>query len=120
MEPVTIWLSMKVRMLISHVPRLVYRNRRLSGAVKGKNRSRPSEMMKVSADSEVRSILSLSHTYTFILCLVFTIKGSKLMLKQANRSHMGAYLCIATNGIPPSVSKRISLVVNCTKYPNQY
>lgn len=120
MEPVTIWLSMKVRMLLSHVQRLVYRNRRLSGAVKEKNHWRPSEMMKVSAGSKVCSIMSLSHTWTFIRCLVFTIKGSKLMLQQANRNQMGAYLCIATNGIPPSVSKRITLVVNCTNYPNQY
>lgn len=26
---------------------------------------------------------------------------------------MGAYLCIASNGIPPSVSKRIKVSVDC-------
>ncbi|MPC76060.1 hypothetical protein E2C01_070461 [Portunus trituberculatus] len=26
---------------------------------------------------------------------------------------MGAYLCIASNGVPPSVSKRITLDVEC-------
>lgn len=26
---------------------------------------------------------------------------------------MGAYLCIAYNGVPPSVSKRITLIVHC-------
>lgn len=26
---------------------------------------------------------------------------------------MGAYLCIASNGIPPTVSKRIMLIVQC-------
>ena len=26
---------------------------------------------------------------------------------------MGAYLCIASNDVPPTVSKRISLNVNC-------
>ena len=26
---------------------------------------------------------------------------------------MGAYLCIASNKIPPSVSKRITLIVEC-------
>lgn len=26
---------------------------------------------------------------------------------------MGAYLCIASNGVPPSVSKRVILIVNC-------
>jgi hypothetical protein len=31
-----------------------------------------------------------------------------------NRLHMGAYLCIASNGVPPTVSKRIMLIVHCT------
>ncbi|KAF4532674.1 hypothetical protein B566_EDAN002909 [Ephemera danica] len=26
--------------------------------------------------------------------------------------HMGAYLCIASNGVPPTVSKRIMLIVH--------
>jgi len=26
---------------------------------------------------------------------------------------MGAYLCIASNGIPPTVSKRVMLIVHC-------
>ncbi len=26
---------------------------------------------------------------------------------------MGAYLCIAQNGVPPSISKRIILTVEC-------
>lgn len=29
------------------------------------------------------------------------------------RSDMGGYLCIASNGIPPSVSKRYDVQVNC-------
>ena len=32
---------------------------------------------------------------------------------------MGAYLCIASNKIPPSVSKRITLIVEC-KFMVQY
>lgn len=31
-------------------------------------------------------------------------------------SHLGGYLCIASNGIPPSVSKRYDVQVNC-KWP---
>lgn len=46
--------------------------------------------------------------------LVFSVKGPRLILKQANRHHMGAYLCIASNGVPPSISKRVMLVVNCS------
>ncbi|RZC10200.1 hypothetical protein BDFB_011981, partial [Asbolus verrucosus] len=29
---------------------------------------------------------------------------------------MGPYLCIASNGIPPSVSKRIMLIVHCKHF----
>nr|XP_053644982.1 lachesin-like [Cherax quadricarinatus] len=37
--------------------------------------------------------------------------GETLSLRQVSRTHMGAYLCIASNGVPPSVSKRITLDV---------
>ncbi|XP_050522459.1 lachesin-like [Daktulosphaira vitifoliae] len=43
---------------------------------------------------------------------VSTIEGSWLNISKVNRLHMGAYLCIASNGIPPSVSKRIMLIVH--------
>ncbi|CRK94221.1 CLUMA_CG007736, isoform A [Clunio marinus] len=38
--------------------------------------------------------------------------GSILSISRVNRLHMGAYLCIAQNGIPPSVSKRVMLIVH--------
>ncbi|KAF4532135.1 hypothetical protein B566_EDAN004141 [Ephemera danica] len=34
-------------------------------------------------------------------------EGDQLNLTRISRTEMGAYLCIATNGVPPSVSKRI-------------
>ncbi|XP_042888415.1 neural cell adhesion molecule 1-like [Penaeus japonicus] len=39
-------------------------------------------------------------------------EGGELELTAVERSDMGPYLCIAKNGIPPSVSKRILLRVN--------
>lgn len=39
-----------------------------------------------------------------------------LNITKVGRLHMGAYLCIASNGVPPSVSKRIMLVVHCEYY----
>ncbi|XP_074027742.1 neurotrimin isoform X2 [Leptinotarsa decemlineata] len=42
---------------------------------------------------------------------VLNYAGPRLNFTHVNRDHMGSYLCIATNGIPPSVSKRIKLVV---------
>ena len=38
-------------------------------------------------------------------------QGEYLELQDISREQMGAYLCIASNKIPPSVSKRITLVV---------
>ncbi|XP_050522460.1 neurotrimin-like [Daktulosphaira vitifoliae] len=43
---------------------------------------------------------------------VHNVEGPILNLTRVSRIHMGAYLCIASNGVPPSVSKRIMLVVN--------
>ncbi|CAD6997489.1 unnamed protein product [Ceratitis capitata] len=39
---------------------------------------------------------------------VVEVDGEALELERISRLHMGAYLCIATNGVPPSVSKRIN------------
>lgn len=39
--------------------------------------------------------------------------GSVLRLTRLERKQMGAYLCIASNDVPPAVSKRVSLSVHC-------
>ncbi|XP_076356134.1 lachesin-like [Tachypleus tridentatus] len=39
-------------------------------------------------------------------------EGEKLNITRVTRLHMGAYLCIASNGVPPSVSRRILLHVH--------
>ncbi|GJQ69023.1 hypothetical protein Trydic_g6195 [Trypoxylus dichotomus] len=43
---------------------------------------------------------------------VDTFSGSTLKLLHLDRRQMGAYLCIASNDVPPAVSKRITLNVN--------
>ncbi|XP_057335398.1 lachesin-like isoform X1 [Microplitis mediator] len=40
------------------------------------------------------------------------LEGPELTLTRVTRQHMGPYLCIASNGVPPSVSKRIVLIVH--------
>ncbi|KAI5750243.1 hypothetical protein M8J76_014035 [Diaphorina citri] len=40
-------------------------------------------------------------------------EGTSLTFQRVSRRQAGAYLCIASNGVPPSVSKRISLIVHC-------
>ncbi|VVC29390.1 Hypothetical protein CINCED_3A006511 [Cinara cedri] len=39
------------------------------------------------------------------------IDGEVLHILRVSRLHMGAYLCIASNGVPPSISKRVTLKV---------
>ncbi|KAK4881541.1 hypothetical protein RN001_004860 [Aquatica leii] len=41
-----------------------------------------------------------------------SVEGSVFNISKVNRLHMGPYLCIASNGVPPSVSKRIMLIVH--------
>ncbi|XP_055387238.1 lachesin isoform X2 [Condylostylus longicornis] len=43
---------------------------------------------------------------------VISYDGSTLNISRVSRLNMGAYLCIASNGIPPSVSKRVMLKVH--------
>ncbi|XP_025833290.1 neurotrimin-like [Agrilus planipennis] len=43
---------------------------------------------------------------------VLKIEGSEFEMVKVNRLQMGPYLCIASNGVPPSVSKRIMLDVH--------
>ncbi|XP_076341176.1 lachesin-like isoform X2 [Tachypleus tridentatus] len=53
---------------------------------------------------------------------VLSVGGNYLNISKVSRMHMGAYLCIATNGIPPAVSKRIFLGINFSPMiwiPNQ-
>jgi len=37
----------------------------------------------------------------------------RFCIASAGRSSMGTYLCVASNGVPPAVSKRIQLIVLC-------
>lgn len=49
--------------------------------------------------------------------MVKTVEGERLVLTNVHRTDMGGYLCIASNGVPPSVSKRFDVHINC-KYQN--
>lgn len=44
-------------------------------------------------------------------------EGESLYLPKVTRNEMGTYLCIASNGIPPAVSQRVQLTVNCEYLP---
>ncbi|XP_028168354.1 lachesin-like isoform X2 [Ostrinia furnacalis] len=42
---------------------------------------------------------------------VSSLEGPVLNISRVSRQHAGAYLCIASNGVPPTLSKRIMLTV---------
>ena len=44
------------------------------------------------------------------------IGRGRLCIPSASRNSMGIYVCIASNGLPPSVSKRIHLAVLCESF----
>ena len=43
--------------------------------------------------------------------------GETLRLYRVTRQMMAAYMCIASNDVPPAVSKRVPLNVNCKSFP---
>ncbi|XP_044014148.1 lachesin-like [Aphidius gifuensis] len=64
----------------------------------------------VSWRKEKNSILIRGHREQFIP--VNTSVGERLELVKVDRKQMGAYLCIATNPVPPGVSKRVYLRIH--------
>lgn len=44
---------------------------------------------------------------------VNVVDGEILSITKVSRLHMAAYLCVASNGVPPSISKRVQLKVQC-------
>lgn len=49
----------------------------------------------------------------FFLFTVNVVDGETLSITKVSRLHMAAYLCVASNGVPPSISKRVLLRVQC-------
>lgn len=53
-------------------------------------------------------------TTTYIVTVaVDSYNGTQLRLNRLERRQMGAYFCIASNDVPPTISKRVSLSVHC-------
>ena len=42
-----------------------------------------------------------------------SVVGEQLVLNHVTRNQSGVYLCIASNGVPPAISRRLILQVNC-------
>ena len=69
-----------------------------------------------------RRYSSIRSVRTFLFCLVWTKyfniysyneRINVTHILQVTRSEMGAYMCIAKNGVPPAVGKTVQLNVHC-------
>ncbi|XP_065356503.1 lachesin [Calliphora vicina] len=65
----------------------------------------PKPVIKWKRDDNSRITISRNH-------IVNEWEGDTLEITRISRLDMGAYLCIATNGVPPTVSKRIKVSVD--------
>uniref|UniRef100_T1GS18 Immunoglobulin I-set domain-containing protein n=1 Tax=Megaselia scalaris TaxID=36166 RepID=T1GS18_MEGSC len=45
--------------------------------------------------------------------MVKVVEGERLILTNVQRTDMGGYRCVASNGVPPAVSKRFDVNVHC-------
>lgn len=61
-------------------------------------------------------ILALAFYNDIPFVPVNVVDGEILHITKVSRLHMAVYLCIASNGVPPSISKRVSLKVQCKLY----
>ena len=59
------------------------------------------------------SIQRQNSNVTSFIILVSIVEHSELRLPKISRLHMGDYLCVASNGIPPSTSKKYRIRVQC-------
>lgn len=61
----------------------------------------------------------LTEEFICVISVERIVKGEILTLTNVQRSDMGVYLCIASNGVPPSVSKRFVVQVHCKHRPGR-
>lgn len=68
---------------------------------------------KMSLDFLIFFFSSFCILLIYMYFIALTVEGELLWLTKITRSEMGIYLCIASNQVPPSVSKRIKLQIHC-------
>lgn len=56
---------------------------------------------------------AFKNIHSLYVFAVNVVDGELLYITKVSRLHMAAYLCVASNGVPPSISKRVHLRVQC-------
>ncbi|XP_066583078.1 lachesin-like [Prorops nasuta] len=83
---------------------------------------RPTPRVSWRREDNQRILVRSSSTGGNIFDKYDMYNGSQLHFHRVERRQMGAYLCIASNDVPPAVSKRVTLAVNfapAVKAPSQ-
>uniref|UniRef100_A0A1B0CN08 Putative opioid-binding protein/cell adhesion molecule n=1 Tax=Lutzomyia longipalpis TaxID=7200 RepID=A0A1B0CN08_LUTLO len=94
-------------MLIIHFPPMIWVQNQLVGALEGQKIT-----LECQSEAYPKSINYWTREKGEIVPQVLSVEGSTFTISRVNRLHMGAYLCIASNGVPPTVSKRIMLIIH--------
>ena len=61
-------------------------------------------------------IISRYKRHEYLIDITYAVKvheGETYNIEKVSRLHMGAYLCVASNSIQPTVSRRTQLKVQC-------
>lgn len=74
------------------------------------------ESAKIVAAQQWDTIMANKNNLYSSLITVSKWSGEWLNITAVERTTSGAYLCIASNGVPPSVSKRIQINVMCKTF----
>lgn len=85
----------------------------------GGENGKHSNMWKIESRKHNLFSLFLCRLCSFVLfhwkSIVNVVDGEVLSITKVSRLHMAAYLCVASNGVPPSISKRVQLKVQCKR-----
>lgn len=69
--------------------------------------------MSIGGENGKMSLKKSHDKQNFYIFVVNVVDGEILSITKVSRLHMAAYLCVASNGVPPSISKRVQVKVQC-------
>ena len=70
-------------------------------------------MQYIDKSKSQRLKCSIDNHIKYFSVLVSAVESSRLHLTKISRLQMGEYLCVATNGVNPSTSKKYRTKVQC-------
>lgn len=78
----------------------------------GQNQNAQGTISGILIKTKWKSLI-LAGLFVAVIKKVYEWSKEELIMAKISRYQMGAYQCIASNGVPPSISKRIIVHVHC-------